>query len=552
MDQILVERFAALFAGNRSTYGVHAPEKKTTPGEKAKGSSWTEKAPVTIELYREHLTGVTSIGMVPIDENNNVRFCAIDVDVYPLNPQVYVHVINELKLPLYPFRSKSGGLHLYLFFSEDTKAKDAVPLVNQLRCILGLPENTEIFPKQMRLAKDGKGNWINLPYYNAEKTERYMYSPEGKRMDLESAVNSIYNGRVTKRQLETQLSVLPFASAPPCLQSLYLSGNASVQGHNRNVFLFNAATYLKARFGNEEFEGKLHSVNDSLDVPLPSQELDTTIVRSHKSNSYTYQCSDSTLKPFCDKTLCKLREFGLNSTSVSNFSFERLQQIMVTPPYYIWTVNGKEMAFYSEKALRDQDEFANLCMRLLYKVPNKLKQDKWYAILNTAFQEIEQVFPESDDLSSAGLLRSYLTEFLVERSVAVRPSQLTMGQVYKWKDRGVFVFRSSDLLRFLFNTKNFRTYGTTELFHTLKKDYNASAKKLYIEDIKNSLRVWMIPFEAMMDTPPTPSNPHPDPQGTIQDTLPSPPADNLDADGLLNFSHLDVDAEGSDGEPPKY
>lgn len=498
MDKHTVDRFAELFSGNKAVYGIHVPEESTVPGEKAKGRSFTKEGAVTRKLYEEHIRGVKSIGIVPVDENSNVRFCALDVDVYPLDPQTYIDLIEAYKLPLFPFKSKSGGLHLYMFFSEDTKATDAVALLAQFRVLFGLPESTEMFPKQLHLGAGAKGNWINLPYYKGGVTERYMYDAQGARTGIDEAVQKAYAGRVTKQLVETHLQVLPFAPAPPCLQSLYLSGGASAEGRNRNVFLFNVATYLKARYG-DEFTSKLAMVNESLDVPLPSQELDSTIVRSHAKNNYGYQCRESVLKMYCDKDLCKAREFGVGGDKVSDFSYERLVQVKTHPPYYLWTINGVEMAFYSERALRNQDAVADLCMRHLHKVPNMLKRDTWNRILSTAFQNIEQIQPEVDELSEASLLRAYLTEFLIERSVSSRPSQITMGQVYKWDERQLFVFRSADLLRFLYNTKNFRVFGSTELNHALKRDYEAKSSKLYIPDIKQTIRAWTLPYRQFTD-----------------------------------------------------
>ena len=87
--KIIPELFTELFRGNTSVYGLHIPEKTTTKGVKAKGQSFTKSEPVTHELYEKHCAGTQSLGIVPIDQNNNVRFMAIDVDTYPLDPKRY-------------------------------------------------------------------------------------------------------------------------------------------------------------------------------------------------------------------------------------------------------------------------------------------------------------------------------------------------------------------------------------------------------------------------------------------------------------------------------
>ena len=54
------------------------------------------------------------------------RFGAIDIDpkIYKnLDIKFYLDIIQEKELPLIPIKSKSNGLHLYVFTKEFVKAK---------------------------------------------------------------------------------------------------------------------------------------------------------------------------------------------------------------------------------------------------------------------------------------------------------------------------------------------------------------------------------------------------------------------------------------------
>lgn len=492
-----VELFAELFRGNKSAYGVHIPEKDKAPGEKAKGSSFMKNEPLTFEHYKNHIAGEQSIGVIPIDENNNVRFMAIDVDVYPLNPKRYCALIEKYRLPITPFRSKSGGLHIYCFFSADVAASKALDLLHVIRHLLLISKEAETFPKQRRITARGKGNFINLPYFQGEKTDRYAYGPDGNPMQFEEAMNWCYNRRVTLKGLEAALNALPMSSAPPCLQALLMNCEVSVTARNRNIFLFNSAVYLKARW-KDEFAERLLRVNDELDAPLDVQELESTIIASHTRGSYSYQCEDASLALHCNKEICKCREFGKGSGTISNFAFEKLVQVRSSPPYYKWTVNGIEMVFYSEAELRTQDRFMDLCVRHLHKLPNRLKADAWTDILNSALQDMEfEDIKQEDDLSVYSLWLAHLSEFLTERAAAHSPGQVRMGLVY-FSEEGYW-FRAEDFVTWLENSKRFKGFTLQQTHYQLKK-LGIIPKKLYDPTIKKAVRAWFCAGEILENT----------------------------------------------------
>src|SRR5512137_2108994 len=109
------ERFAALFSGLSRAYGVYEIKKNGLAGEKVKGQAKTLTQEVTLELYSKHLEGKSSLGIIPIRDDNTCLFGAIDVDIYKnFDIEEFSKKVYSYNLPLVPCRTKSGGVHLYI------------------------------------------------------------------------------------------------------------------------------------------------------------------------------------------------------------------------------------------------------------------------------------------------------------------------------------------------------------------------------------------------------------------------------------------------------
>lgn len=446
--------FATLFAGSKDCYGVHVPEKNPKKGEKAKGKSFTKTEQLATTLYLKHLHGETSLGVVPIDKKGEVSFAAIDVDVYPLNPVKYLTMLQKAKLPFFGCKSKSGGLHLYCFFNPPAPASTVVPLMNEVRELLGLPLDTEIFPKQTALQNAGSGNWINLPYYKAADTARYAYSTDGKELPLSVFLQGAMGLRTTPKALRASLDAAPLAEAPPCLQKLFLQGGAE-DGHFRD-YMFNCGVYLKARFG-EAFAENLHLLNNNSLEPLDYTELDTTVIASLNKKDYNYACTSAALKEHCARDICGSRKYGVGGQFVSDFEFGQLNRYKGTEEdeYYTWEVNGVTFMLYGIKDLISQDRFRALCGSKLNKIPNKLKEPVWIKIVNNALQSVQ----EADDVVGEGMSdrahwQDKVGEFFSVRK-ALRKEQLNDGLVYLLGNR--LYFKVSILQEHLLTVPTLRT-----------------------------------------------------------------------------------------------
>ena len=180
------KKFAAIFDGLKLAYGTYKIDRTKTNGKQA-GKASVLKEPRTLSHWEGHLSGKgDSIGIIPINEDNSCTWGCIDVDQYPLDHKAIIEKIRRMKLPLVVCRSKSGGAHLFLFTTEWISAKEMQEVLQHIAAALGYG-NCEIFPKQVKLFLDrgDVGNFLNLPYYDAEEGLRYAVKEDGQSATLE-------------------------------------------------------------------------------------------------------------------------------------------------------------------------------------------------------------------------------------------------------------------------------------------------------------------------------------------------------------------------------
>jgi len=161
------------------------------------------------------LTGNLGLGVFPLRDDGTVRFAAIDLDIYPIDPKPVLDEVRRLELPLIPCRSKSGGVHWFVFFSDDVPASLARRTLRNWAAALG-HKDSEIFPKQDRLdTRTPDGSWLNMPYFGGFKGYclRYAYGPDGTAMTIEEFLDAAERSRISLEQLRSW-PVLPPAPDP--------------------------------------------------------------------------------------------------------------------------------------------------------------------------------------------------------------------------------------------------------------------------------------------------------------------------------------------------
>jgi hypothetical protein len=523
IDQIKIADFMTAFSGANKNYGQHIYG-EIKEGEKEKGGknqTITNKL-LTIEQYKDHLNGKKGLGVIPINEDNECKFAVIDIDIYNVNLLMYISAIDRNNFPIVPFKSKSGGYHLYVFFKQFISAKTGIEITRKYANALSIDtlvkkhknELLEIFPKQYSLKQGSVGNWINLPYYNHESTRAYAIKDD-KALNLEQALLLIREKTRTVKDHEAFLNDLPYSDAPPCLQTIYIL-NPLGENDGRNEYLFSFGAYLKKK--NEDFfEQGLFQINEALNNPIDRDELEKTILQSLRKKDYSYKCRQAPCLHYCNKNLCKKREFGVGKQDgyFSALEYGKMYQYKTLQPYYEWEVrlqgqdNFVKLRFKNEDEIIKQDAFLKLCFRELRNLPYKLKQGEWFKLVNQHLMEIEVVtIDDAYDTSPISMLKALFFDFLLNRAMAATREQILNKRVYFEIGKMLYYFRSKDFNEFLYMQRNFHYFGPGEI-HAFLKDFGAKPDRLRLDNGKQ-IRVYAIHHACIPDVTMTDEIENPD------------------------------------------
>ena len=450
------DRFKLIFDGLHRAHGCTYIDKKSADGLKVKGKSFVKREIITDKHWEDHLNGIEpSLGVIPINEDNKCRWGCIDVDKYTLDHKEIIKKINTYSLPLVVCRSKSGGAHIFLFTTEFVPAKLMRDKLISVSAILGFG-NAEVFPKQIELkSQDDTGNFLNLPYFNCEKSTRYGYDSEGKAITLSDFLEKII--QITPKELESlKIKRAPseFDDGPPCLESL----TREKLDDGRDRILFQYTVYAKKKWP-EEWRGKLSTFNHKyFNPPLP----DDVIERKKKDNEeYGFKCTEEPVCDHCDKKLCRTRKFGIG-TQLLFPQLSDLQIVKLDPPIYRLNVDGERVELKSEQ-LQEQRLFARACMDQIYKYPPKLKP-KDYDILVQTLLENKELVDAPAGASKLEQLSQHLENYCTSRTAEGSTKEdMESGNVWNKDKYHHFIF-SEFYHKFLHRHKWIEKYDITILW----------------------------------------------------------------------------------------
>ncbi|MCV0396763.1 MAG: hypothetical protein K5872_20905 [Rhizobiaceae bacterium] len=171
--------FLALFAGGEDRHGTYDVARLRLVGGKMEmkdergNGARTLEGPPTEELWRQHLAGERPLGVIPLREDGMCRWGVIDSDDYTLTLADILAAAKKERLPLLVCRSKSGGAHLFLFCADWVPQASMARALAAMRTRLGIVKG-ELFPPE-----HGTGNWLNMPYFGGDQTDRWYAKTEG-------------------------------------------------------------------------------------------------------------------------------------------------------------------------------------------------------------------------------------------------------------------------------------------------------------------------------------------------------------------------------------
>ena len=473
INNIDAQRFTQLFKGKSNTYVRNElPKEKPELGQKIKTKITNNEGKVDKELLLHHLDGDFGVGICPVNAEGKCYFGVLDIDYYKSKIKRVLHFIKEYQLPLLPFRSKSGGLHVYLMLTKSVSAKTMRDTLNVISYYFSLDTiygkgKVEVFPKQEKA--EGFGSSVTLPYFNFENPYTYLLDLDGNPVEFKEALDYIQHHFTTIEAVKEALEHLPYSDAPPCIQRILLSEEVGGEDTGRNNFLFSFAVYAKKKYG-AGFEDYVNQINEHFEVPLKSAIVEQTC-KSVKDNEYIYKCKDIPCNGFCNKTECRKREFGLGRDKghFTGVDYGQLYRYMTAEPYYIWKLrlqgqeNWKDVIFKDEGYLLDQKNFAKMCVRFLNQAPMQVSNNDWYAILNSVLPNIQDVeVKQESDTSGLSVIRNAFINYLSNKQARREcPYQIKVGLCVRQVNNGQ--------AKYFFTHKGFSDYLRNQ---KISFDYN--------------------------------------------------------------------------------
>lgn len=498
-----------LFAGSETTSGTHGTPQLDETGVKwaIKKTAVTLKAPVTLALWQAHLEGKRPLGVIPIKADSTSKWGSIDIDDYDIDLLEVVRRVEAAKLPLVPCRSKSGGLHLFLFMSEWTDAARVQGCLRDIAASLGFA-GCEIFPKQTKiLASQGEqGNWMVMPYYGGDYGGKikfqYGLKKTGAEMTLEEFLTLAERKSVTAEALD-ELKVnkpkeskksakgdsskrpkVPFGNGPPCLQHM-AEGGFPADGRKRAIFMI--GIFLKRAHPND-WKAKLDEDNQKhMKPPLPADEINS-VIKSLDKKDYEYTCKEQPMAAHCNSVVCRGRKFGVG-TGGEYPVIEALSKLDTDPPLWFVDIPGAHISMTTEE-LVNYRKFHTLCVaRANPPVAFKLlRDDVWMSILNEALQKVE-IIAASPDIGTAAVFHELLEEFLTNRTRGERKEDLLRGAPWENEEEGRHYFPIKDLERFM-NRQGSKMHRN-EITTRIREDYEGGRKQMNIKGLAN-INVWWV------------------------------------------------------------
>lgn len=497
----LSDRLTALFASNPRSSGRWNP---------VTGRAYVEYLPLNPEVMDEHLDGVTGCGGVPILDDGTCNWAAIDIDNHGEEDDIPIEAVDRnihtLNLPLVACRSKSGGVHVYIFFTEPQPCNKVRELMASYATKLGFI-GAEIFPKQSKLhTRDGKmsfGNWINFPYFNAKETVRYAVVG-GRKLPLAEFLDYANGIKVTPTRLKS-LFLADHPEAPPCIQALFIKGVGEGQ---RNEAMYNVGVYFR-KLDLDTAQARAAAANQFLfKTPLPKAELNRTINSAMKPD-YSYRCGEEVIKRHCDRAVCLTRKCGIteteaekNDTHATLPNFMGLVKHMGEPVRWEMIIDGVRVFNIGTAELLDWRFIRQVIADRLTRVAPMIKNTEWERMLGPLMAEA-RIVETPDDASVNGIIRDRLREFAAKTDLANRGEDpedrkaLIRGMpvVQKIDGERCVMFRGQDFVNYLKRTKSEELKGVNLWFAV--QGLGVEHRKIRI-GAKDSCNVWYLPVKTVV------------------------------------------------------
>lgn len=504
----LAEKFMKLFQGYRGAYGTYIVQDKYSL--KKKGRGLTKKEPVTKELWLAHLQGTinSGIGIVPINEDAECYWGAIDIDMYEnFDVNEFARTVADTSLVI--CRSKSGGAHCFLFVEEAIPARQMQTKLREVAASLGY-SGSEIFPKQVQRKSEGDiGNWLNMPYFNYSEPTRYCLDETGHPLSAEDFLAYAFKKQLKNAAATDKVSATVakdvtfdqlFAEGAPCHEALYRRGIRETED-GRNNCLYTIGQQFK-RQRPEDWEQLLTEFNQKYCAPPLAFAEVVQICNSIKKGDGFYKCKDVCCSENCDKELCLSRKYGVGDGENAMPNFTGIQK-MGGNRDCLWflTLDSNESVeltteeLFSPAKVRQRVAEALEAPLLLPEISAKDWRKILIKLMDNACEIIDDVTTNED------MFYDYLYDFCTQQRTGRILADVLEGRPYN--ENGLVWFKLSDFKAFL-DEKKYPRCTAQAISAKLRTRYIDGKQQEYCQYYKNKritangtetrVNLWCVPL----------------------------------------------------------
>lgn len=485
----LSEKFNERFTGSPHAHGTYTIKQSSGTSPKKNGIAKTISGPPTKDLWQAHLQGDQSLGVIPVNGTGFCRWGALDIDEYDLDLNALTEKLNDY--PVVLCETKSGGAHIFFFFSEDVDAGLVRRRLAEFSGFIG-HGGCEVFPKQVISEAQAVGNWLNMPYFGNTRKARVLVSGKIRELTPQEFLKQAKRRAITAadlQALELSLGEGQFNDGPPCLETMMASGGFP-EGQ-RNSGLYNVGIYMRLKHP-DTWEDELASFNFNgpVDPPLPNIEVQTLIKSLSRKADYFYQCDKEPLCSSCNKQLCKTRKFGVGSEASEDLDvlFSGIQKVDSDPALWILEVETHALVLTTDEVMNWR-AIQKKAMEKLNRLLPAIKPGKWAKILNRLLENVE-VIQAPEDVGIAGQIMDLFETFVRDRATEDK-HQINVGKV--WVNEGKVWFKSSAFMHYLNQHRSM--FNKTIVYNALRQnlgEFDSNTRKT-IAGHKST--IWIVPYK---------------------------------------------------------
>lgn len=266
MDQKITDTFLRLFDGNQDRHLVLSGKPKKNDKGKIETKARLDDGPLTTEMVRAHIEGDMSIGVSPVRSDSKCLFGVLDIDWYDMPEDDVVRVAERLRTPCAAFRTKSRGLHVYVFTTEPVPARHMHDYLVVLRKRLGkkIAAETEMFPKatQTVVNPGDKPTSVNLPLRGQQRELAFLIDGDGFKKAIDDKEPAGILSHIDENCRIDGQAMRDIADAQPTLDTSDIGYKVPDNPAGRNDLLLRVAASMQVRgWPDSELEAEIRRLN---------------------------------------------------------------------------------------------------------------------------------------------------------------------------------------------------------------------------------------------------------------------------------------------------